>query len=118
VLEDINLTNFNFNEQFKNAIEQKQIEEQKAQKEEYILQQVEIRSQQRVKEAEANKQAKVLEGEGLAAFNKLIQQEITAEVLEYKRLENAKTAIEGWNGEYPKTYMSGDQTTIPLISIE
>lgn len=118
VLEDINLTNFNFNEQFKNAIEQKQIEEQKAQKEEYILQQVEIRSQQRVKEAEANKEAKVLEGEGLSEFNRLIQQEITAEVLEYKRLENAKLAIEGWDGVYPKTYFGGDQTTIPLIPLE
>ena len=53
ILEDVNLTNFEFNEQFKAAIEQKQIEEQKAQKEDYVLKQKEIRVQQKIKEAEA-----------------------------------------------------------------
>ncbi len=119
ILEDVNLTNFDFNSQFKSAIEQKQIEEQKAQKEEYILKQVEISSQQKVKKAEADKQAKVLEGEGIAEYNKLIQQEITDRVLEYKKLENARIAIERWSGTYPQTYFgSGENTPIPLINLQ
>ena len=119
ILEDINLTNFDFNAQFKESIEQKQIEEQKAQKEEYLLKQKEIQVQQRIKEAEANKQSKVLEGEGIAEYNKLIQQEITDNVLEYKRLENMKNAIEQWNGAYPATYFGGgEQSPIPLINLQ
>ena len=119
VLEDINLVNFDFNQQFKAAIEQKQIEEQKAEKEKYILQQIEISSQQAVKKAEATKQSKILEGEGIAEYNKLIQQEITDKVLEYKRLENARKAIERWNGSYPQTYFgSGENSPIPLINLQ
>lgn len=119
ILEDINLTNFDFNVQFKDSIEQKQIEEQKAQKEEYILKQKEIQVQQRIKEAEANKQSKILEGEGIAEYNKLIQQEISDNVLEYKRLENMKNAIEKWNGSYPNTYFGGGENNpIPLLNIQ
>ncbi len=118
VLEDVSLTNFDFNDQFKAAIEQKQIEEQKAQKEEYILQQKEIRVQQKIKEAEADKQAKILEGEGIAEYNKLIQQEITENVLDYKRLENAKNAIGKWNGAYPSTYFGAESSAIPLINLQ
>ncbi len=117
ILEDVNLVNFDFNKQFKDAIEQKQIEEQKAEKEKYILQQIEISSQQEVKKAEAAKQSKILEGEGIAEYNKLIQQEITDNVLEYKKLENAKMAIEKWNGNYPATYMGSD-SAIPLINLQ
>lgn len=120
ILEDISLTNFDFNAQFKDSIEQKQIEEQKAQKEEYLLKQKEIQVQQRIKEAEANKQSKILEGEGIAEYNKLIQLEITEDVLEYKRLENIKQAIEAWNGTYPATYFGGgaEQNPIPLIQLQ
>ncbi len=119
ILEDVNLTNFDFNDQFKAAIEQKQIEEQKAQKEEYILQQKEIRVQQKIKEAEADKQAKILEGEGIAEYNRLIQQEITTKVIDYKALENARIAIEKWNGTYPQTYFgSSENSAIPLINLQ
>ena len=118
VLEDVNLVNFDFNPNFKAAIEQKQVEEQKAQKEEYVLQQIEISSQQKVKKAEAEKQAKILEGEGLAQYNQLIQQEISPEVLQYKSLENARSAIEKWNGSYPTTYFSGENSAIPLINLQ
>jgi prohibitin 2 len=118
VLEDVNLVNFDFNPNFKAAIEQKQVEEQKAQKEEYVLQQIEISSQQKVKKAEAEKQAKILEGEGLAQYNQLIQQEISPEVLEYKSLENARSAIEKWNGSYPTTYFGGENAAVPLINLK
>ena len=119
ILEDINLTNFDFNAQFKAAIEQKQIEEQKAQKEEYVLRQIEISSQQKVKKAEAEKQAKILEGEGISEFNRLLETDISDEILEFKRLENAKTAIEKWNGSYPETYFGGggEGSPVPLINL-
>lgn len=119
ILEDVDLTNFDFDPNYKAAIEQKQIEEQKAQKEEYILKQKEIQVQQIIKSAEADKQAKVLEGEGIAEYNKLIQQEITSNVLEYKKLENARLAIEKWGGAYPQTYFgAGENSPIPLINLQ
>ncbi len=73
-----------------------------------------------MKKAEATKQSKILEGEGIAEYNKLIQQEISDNVLEYKRLENVKNAIEKWNGSYPQTYFGsgGEGSPIPLINLQ
>lgn len=117
VLEDINLTNFDFNPQFKDAIEQKQIAEQKAQREQYLLQQKEIQVQQQIKEAEAKKEAVLLEGEGIAGYNERVQSSITPELLQYKQLENVRLTIEQWNGRYPTTYFGGGDSPIPLIAL-
>jgi hypothetical protein len=54
----------------------------------------------------------------LAQYNQLIQQEISPEVLEYKSLENARSAIEKWNGSYPTTYFGGENAAVPLINLK
>ncbi len=117
ILEDVELTNFDFNAEFKAAIERKQIAEQEAETEENKLRQKEIQVQQTIKIAEADKQAKILEGESIAEYNRLIQQEITPQVIEYKQLENQREAINKWSGTYPTTYFGGESGAVPLINL-
>lgn len=117
ILEWVSLTNFDFNPEFKKSIEEKQIAEQKKEKETYELERVAIQAQQKVKQAESEKQAKILEWEWIEAYNKSIRQEITKEVIDYKKLENEANAISKWNWQYPSTYMWSWDSVIPLINI-
>ncbi|QFR39370.1 prohibitin family protein [Candidatus Gracilibacteria bacterium 28_42_T64] len=128
ILEGVSLTNFDFNLEFKKSIEEKQIAEQRKEKEIYELERVAIEAQQKVKQAEAiaeakvkeaegERQAKILEGEGIEAYNKLIRQQINQDVIDYKKLENELNAINKWNGQYPTYYMGGEGSAIPLLNI-
>ena len=128
ILEWVSLTNFNFNSEFKNSIEEKQIAEQKKEKESYELERVAIEAQQKVKQAEAiaearvkqaewEKKAKVLEWQAIEEYNKLIKLEISKEVLDYKKLENELNAINKWNWAYPTYYMWWEWSAIPLLNI-
>ncbi len=128
ILEWVSLTNFDFNPEFKRSIEEKQIAEQKKEKESYELDRIAIQAQQKVKQAEATaearikeaeweKKAKILEWEWIENYNKLIKQEISKDVLDYKKLENELKAIGKWNWWYPTYYMWGEWWAIPLINI-
>lgn len=66
--------------------------------------------------AKWEKEAKILEGQAIQEYNKLIQQQVSAQVLEYKKLENQKAAIDKWSWNYPSTYM-GEGNRVPLINI-
>lgn len=127
ILENVSLTNFDFNADFKKSIETKQVETQEKEKAQVILERKTIEAQQKVAEAKANaeaeiaaaewqKKSKILEWEGIQEYNKLIQQQVTPQVLEYKRLENQRAAIEQWKWEYPNTYM-GNGSAVPLVNI-
>ena len=128
ILEWVSLTNFDFNLEFKKSIEEKQIAEQRKEKENYELERVAIEAQQKVKQAEAiaearikqaewEKQAKVLEWQAIEEYNKLIRLELSKEVLDYKKLENELNAINKWNWAYPTYYMWWEWWAIPLLNI-
>ncbi len=128
ILEWVSLTNFNFNSEFKKSIEEKQIAEQLKEKESYELDRIAIQAQQKVKQAEAEaeakikqaeweKTAKILDWEWIEEYNRLIRQQITKEVIDYKKLENEASAISKWNWQYPSTYLWSDWWAIPLINI-
>ena len=128
LLEWVSLANFDFNAEFKKSIEEKQIAEQRMEKEKYELERVAIQAQQKVKEAEADaeakikraeweKQAKILEWEGIENYNKLIKLELSTWVLDYKKLENELKAIDKWKWDYPTYYMWWEGWAIPLINI-
>ncbi len=128
VFEWISLSDFNFNSEFKKSIEEKQIAEQKMEKEKYELERIAIQAQQKVKEAEADaeakvkradweKKAKILEWEAIEEYNKLIRQELSQGVLDYKELEIQLKAIEKWWWAYPTYYMGWENWAIPLINI-
>lgn len=83
VIEDFNLTNFSFSDEYTKAIEEKQVAEQK-------LEKARLEAEQKVVEAEATRKA-----------NELLSQTITDKTLREK-------FIEKWNGQLPTTYAGDD----------
>ncbi|MBR4178406.1 MAG: prohibitin family protein [Bacilli bacterium] len=82
IVEDFNLTDFNFSAEYTKAIEEKQVAEQKLQK------------------AKLEAEAKVIEAEATKKANDLMKQSLTKELIE-------KQMIEKWDGKLPTTY-AGD----------
>lgn len=90
VLDEINITEFKFSEEFNNAIEQKQIAEQQALKANLDLQRIEIEAKQKIEQAKA-------EAESL----RLQKQEVTPELVKLREIEAEIKAIEKWDGKLP-----------------
>ena len=102
-LDEFNLINFAFSKSFSDAIENKVKAEQQKQQAERDLQRLQVEAQQKIVGARA-------EAESLA----LQRQQITAELLALRRIENERAAIAKWDGKLPQ--VSGGAT--PCINIE
>ncbi len=89
-LDEINITEFKFSQEYNNAIEQKQIAEQQALKANLDLQRIEIEAKQKIEQAKA-------EAESL----RLQKQEVTPELIELRKIEAQIKAIEKWDGSLP-----------------
>lgn len=83
IIEDFNLTDFSFSEEYTRAIEEKQV------------------AQQNLEKAKLEAEAKVAQAQGEADANKLLQQTLTDAVLTEK-------FIEKWDGNLPETYAGED----------
>ena len=103
VLDEFNLINFAFSKSFSDAIENKVKAEQQKQQAERDLQRLQVEAQQKVVGARA-------EAESLA----LQRQQITAELLSLRRIENERAAIAKWDGKLPQ--VSGGAT--PFINVD
>ena len=103
VLDEVNLTEFTFSDEFNAAIEQKQIAEQQALKASLDLQRIEIEAQQKVEQAKA-------EAESL----RLQRQEVTADLIELRKIEAQMEAIRKWDGHLP-TVTGG---AMPFINVD
>lgn len=101
-LEDINIKEFAFSEEFNKAIEQKQTAEQNALKAKRDLERIKIEAQQQVTQAEA--EAKALS---------LKKQEVTSELIQLKQIEVQEKALEKWDGRLPS--VTGGAT--PFIDV-
>lgn len=77
VIEDFNLTDFSFSDEYTKAIEEKQVAEQNLEK------------------AKLEAEKKITEAQATADANKLLEETLTEQVLSQK-------FIEKWNGELPK----------------
>jgi prohibitin 1 len=95
----VSITNITFSPDFSHAIEQKQVEEQNVQKEEFVRQQA-------IKKGETQ----LALAEGQAKANKLLQESLKSspEVLQMK-------ALDKWDGKLP-TYMGSG--SVPFIRLE
>jgi regulator of protease activity HflC (stomatin/prohibitin superfamily) len=95
----VSITNITFSQDFSRAIEQKQVEEQNVQKEEFVRQQA-------IKKGETQ----LALAEGQAKANKLLQESLKSspEVLQMK-------ALDKWDGKLP-TYMGSG--SVPFIRLE
>jgi len=97
VLDSVSLLDVQFTREFAEAIEQKQIAEQEAQRAVYI-------AQKAAREAEAE----VNRARGRAESQRLLQETLTPAVLQNK-------ALEAWDGKFPLVYGGG---ALPFINID
>jgi len=97
VVNDFNITNFSFSEEFEKAIEEKQVAEQKVLTAKQELEKEKIEAEKKIVKAEAEKKA-----------NELKQQTLTDNIIKEK-------FIEKWNGELPK--VSGSSSMLDISSL-
>ena len=95
VVDSVNITDFHFSDEFAQAIERKQIAQQRALQAKYELDQAKVLAQQRVVEAQAQSQAQ-----------QLLQQTLTPEIIQQQ-------AIAKWDGRLPAVV--GDKSVLPMI---
>jgi regulator of protease activity HflC (stomatin/prohibitin superfamily) len=95
VVDDFNIVNFQFSEEFDNAIEAKVTAEQQKLKAEMDLERIKVEKQQTITQAEA-------EAESL----RLQKQEITSDLIKLRQIEVQRLAIEKWDGIMPRVTSS------------
>lgn len=94
-VQGVNITNFQFSHAYTEAIEQKQVAQQRALQATYDLQRTKIQAEQEVAQAQGQAQAQ-----------KLLQQTISPEIIQLK-------AVEKWNGILPQ--VMGGSGTLPMV---
>ncbi len=100
----LSITDFQFSPAFQESIEAKVRAVQQALEAENALKRVEFEAQQEITRAKA-------EAEGL----RLQKQQITAQLLELRRIEVQRTAVEKWNGVMPNVVTSGGP--VPMFHV-
>lgn len=95
VVDSVNITDFHFGDEFAQAIERKQIAQQRALQAQYELDQAKVLANQRIVEATAQAQAQ-----------KLLQQTLTPEIIQQQ-------AIARWDGHLPAVV--GEKGALPMI---
>jgi regulator of protease activity HflC (stomatin/prohibitin superfamily) len=95
VVDSVNITDFHFSDEFAQAIERKQVAQQRALQAQYELDQAKVVAQQRIVEATAQAQAQ-----------KLLQQTLTPEIIQQQ-------AIARWDGHLPAVV--GEKGALPMI---
>ena len=100
----LSITDFQFSPAFQDSIEAKVRAVQQALEAENALKRVEFEAQQEITRARA-------EAEGL----RLQKQQITAQLLELRKIEVQRSAVEKWNGVMPSVVTSGGP--VPMLDV-
>ena len=95
VVDAVNVTDFHFSRQYAEAIEQKQVAQQRALQAEYDLDRAKVQAQRKIVEATAQAEAQ-----------KLLQQSLTPEIIQQQ-------AIAKWDGHLPQ--VMGGKGVLPMI---
>lgn len=95
---DVNIINFDFSEAFINAIEEKQVAQQK-------LLKAETEKETAITNAQAEAETIRIKAEAEANANEILSQSLSKEIIEYQKIEK-------WNGELPQ--VTGSETIISL----
>lgn len=90
-IDEFSIVNFDFSKTFNEAIEAKTTAEQLKLKADRDLQRIQVEAEQKIASARA-------EAEAL----RLQKQEVTRELVDLRRIENERRAIEKWNGVMPQ----------------
>jgi len=102
-IDEMSITNFRFSKSFNDAIESKTTAEQLKLKADRDLERIKVEANQRVVAAEG-------EARALAAQ----RQQITSELLDLRRIENERAAIDKWDGKMPQYITAG--APMPFIN--
>lgn len=103
VLDEFAIVNFAFSRSFAEAIEAKVKAEQEKLKAERDLQRIEVEAKQKVASAKAEADALALQ-----------RQQVTAELIQLRKMENEREAIRKWDGKLPQ--VTGG--TVPFIQVD
>ncbi|CEH31693.1 HflC protein [Aneurinibacillus migulanus] len=103
MLDEINITEFKFSDEFNRAIEQKQIAEQQALKSKLDLERIKIEKEQTITKAQAT-----------AESLRLQRENVTPELVRMREVEVQQQAIEKWDGKLPSTTGGA----IPFLNIQ
>ena len=107
ILSNVSIVDLNYTAEFNQAIENKQLAQQDAEKASYLKQKAQNEAAAKVAEAEGDAKARVTNATAEAEAQKLLQQSLTAELLQ-------KMLIERWDGHYPQYMLGG---SIPLLQL-
>ncbi len=112
IVEQVSITDFDFSEQFNQAIEAKVTAEQQKLKADNDLQRIRVEADQIRVRAEAQRDAAIAEAKGEAEKVKLVQEQLqrSPNYVDYIRATK-------WDGKYPTFYMTGDSKAVPLLNI-
>lgn len=102
IIEEVSIINFEFSESFSKAIENKVVAQQLKEKAENDLERIKVEAEQKI--ASANAEAESL---------RLQKSQITPEMIELRKIEMQREAIEKWNGVMPQ--VTGG---VPFINFE
>lgn len=94
-VDGVSITDFQFSTDYSNAIEQKQVAQQRAQQAEYELQQAKVEAERQIAQAQ-----------GQAEAQKLLQQTLTPQLIQQQ-------AIQKWDGRLPTVV--GGSSVLPMI---
>lgn len=95
VVDDLNIVNFDFSEEFNRAIEAKQVASQQVLTAKQELEKSKVAAEQRVVEAKARAESQLVEAEAAAKAQQLQQQSLTELYIQNK-------AIDKWDGHLPQ----------------
>ena len=103
VIDEFSIVSFSFSKSFNEAIEAKTTAEQLKLKAERDLQRIRVEADQRVASAEAEAKALAVQ-----------KQQVTAELLRLREVENQRRAIERWDGRLPGYVAAG---ALPFLQV-
>ncbi|GAB4423955.1 MAG: prohibitin family protein [Chloroflexi bacterium OHK40] len=109
IVEDLSITEFAFSEEFRAAIEAKQVAEQNALRAEQELRRAQIEAQQQVARAEAEAEARLAIAQAEAEALRLQREVISPELLQLR-------FIEAWNGTLPQFMAGNEANLMPMIA--
>jgi regulator of protease activity HflC (stomatin/prohibitin superfamily) len=104
IVEDVYLADISFSPEYAQAIEQKQVAQQAVEREREVLNQKRIQAEQAEAQAKGEAAAEVARAQGAAQANRLLTESITAELIEYQRVQK-------WDGKLP-LYQGGDASVL------
>ena len=99
---DVDIENIRLAPEFRDIVAEIEFADYERQREDLRLEVSRKEAERRILEGETRKREKILQAEAEAEYNNLLsRQNLSESILEYKKLENQRMAIDKWNGQFP-----------------